>query len=330
MAPLRTWYLKVLLCVTAFLSLIVLWCQLSQLPGTVEGVWSWVFPMSTSREKGIDFSSLFTHDLDEPLCQTGQVLLVLVTSHPEHHEPRKAIRKTWAVPDNGAAHPWQVIFLIGQTSDVEQDWRIHSEQNIHGDILMGNYLDTYHNLTLKVMHGIKWATDKCRPQYILKTDDDCFVNTNLIPVFLGKYNMVKTGLYVGSSFSQDKRLVIRDPSSKWYVSQQEYDLDVYPPYASGIGYILSLDVARLVLRMATAVPIVPMEDAYVGILAKKAGITLLSSSRFAKHNIKWSICNYRYLMVIHRLSPKDQAVAQGNVQRARTACMGNRVVTLWS
>ncbi|KAM4704566.1 beta-1,3-galactosyltransferase 5-like isoform 1-T2 [Discoglossus pictus] len=329
MAQIRTWCLKTILCVSAFLTLILLWCQLSQLSGHVEGGWSLVFPLSHSPVTGVDFSSLFSGDLQKPECQTGQVLLILVTSHPAHLESRKAIRKTWAAPDRHAVYPWQVVFLIGQPLDVELDWHIHNEQKSYGDILMGNYLDTYRNLTLKVMHGLKWATDRCQPQYILKTDDDCFVNTNRLPSFLAQQSPIKTGLYIGSSFSQEKRVVIRDPSSKWFVSQQDYDLDVYPPYASGIGYILSLDASKMVLRMAASVPLIPVEDAYVGILAKRAGIKLLSSSRFAKHNIKWSICNYRYLMVIHRLLPHDQELALTNVRRAKTACVANKEVTHW-
>ncbi|XP_075433957.1 beta-1,3-galactosyltransferase 5-like [Ascaphus truei] len=329
MAPIRIGCLKLLLCFSAFLSLLLLWCQLSQESGVSGEGWSWAFPFSAFWGNGVDFSSLFSGDLPEPLCQRGQVLMILVTSHPAHLEHREAIRKTWAAPGGAADYTWKVFFLIGHTVDRDLEWHLQKEQGAYGDILMGSYVDTYRNLTLKVMHGIKWAVDRCRPQYILKTDDDCFVNTDRLPTFLAQHNPVKTGLYVGSAFSRDKRVVIRDSSSKWYVSHGEYGLESYPPYASGIGYILSLDAARAVLRMAELVSPIPVEDAYVGLLAEKAGVRLLSSARFAKHNIKWSICNYRYLMVIHRLSPQDQEIAQDSVRRARTTCLGNKEVTHW-
>ncbi|OCU02839.1 beta-1,3-galactosyltransferase 5 [Xenopus laevis] len=317
MAHIRTWYLKVLLCVGTFLLFILVWCHVTQLLGEPKG------------GLGLDLSPLFSGDLVQPSCPEGLVLLILVTSHPAHTEQRKIIRKTWGAQSEMAAYPWQAVFLIGRTLDLELDWHLHKEHVANSDLLMGNYLDTYRNLTLKVMHGLKWAVDRCHPRYILKTDDDCFVNTDRLPTFLARTNRIRQGLYVGSTFSREKRVVIRDPSSKWYVSKQNYDPDTYPPYASGIGYILSLDVAHTVLATAQTTPSIPMEDAYVGILADRAGVKLLSSTRFAKHNLKWSICNYRYLMVIHRVSPAEQELAQGNVQLANTDCTMNKEVKHW-
>uniref|UniRef100_A0A8C5LX20 Hexosyltransferase n=1 Tax=Leptobrachium leishanense TaxID=445787 RepID=A0A8C5LX20_9ANUR len=298
--------LKVLLCASAFTCLLLLWCQL---PRSITEL------LSSSHKNGVRFNSLFSDDLQEPKCQIHQVLLVLVTTDPGHMKARRAIRRTWAAPARDGAHPWQVVFLIGRTLDVELDWHIHKEQAAHGDILMGNYLDSYRNLTLKVMHGMKWASERCRPRYILKTDDDCFVNTDRFPAFLAHHNKVQSGLYVGSVFPEKKRVVIRDPKSKWYVSREHFQLDSYPPYASGVGYVLSSDVVRKVLKMAEIITPIPVEDAYIGLLARRAQIMPLSSSRFTKNNIKWGICNYRYLMVIHRMAPGDQKLAQKNVLR---------------
>ncbi|XP_075049862.1 beta-1,3-galactosyltransferase 5-like [Mixophyes fleayi] len=317
--------LKVLLCGSLFLAFGLFCSQLSQTTERASGPWFGVFSPSKT---GIDFSSLFSEDLPKPKCQKGQVLLILVTSHPGHRASRKAIRRTWAHQDEGSAYSWQVIFLVGGTLDTELDWHVYNEHAVHGDILMGNYMDTYRNLTLKVMHGMKWAVDRCHPQYILKTDDDCFVNTDRLPSFLRAHNP-SPKLYVGSVFSEEKRIVIRNPSSKWYVSQWDYGHSMYPPYASGIGYILSLDTAMLVVGFAKIVPPIPVEDAYIGILSERSKVRPLSSARFAKHNVKWSICNYRYLMVIHGLRPEDQILAQKNVWRARTSCNHSTEVTNW-
>ncbi|KAM8962407.1 beta-1,3-galactosyltransferase 5-like [Pelodytes ibericus] len=323
----RTCCLKVLLCASAFLCLLLLWCHLSR--SVSQNGWHLMFPLQPIQKPGIDFYSLFSKDLREPQCNVGQILIILVTSHPGHKEPRRAIRKTWAERSSRDVYRWQVFFLIGRTLDIELDWYIHKEQADHGDLLMGNYLDTYQNLTLKVMHGMKWAADRCHPHYILKTDDDCFINTIHLPALLTKHSPAHTALYIGSVFSREKRVVIRDPTSKWYVSQHEFQPDLYPPYASGVGYILSVDAVTLILSMAEVIPPIPVEDAYIGILAGRARIRLRSSSRFTKYNIKWGICNYRYLMVIHRVSPRDQALTYNNVLRAMTDCAQNMEVTHW-
>lgn len=286
------------------------------------------YPAAAPDSTGIDFKSLFTSSFPEPPCELGQVLLILITSAPWHSEARQMIRTTWATHEQ-ASYPWQAVFLIGQTYDREVTKMITSEQQKFGDILIGSYLDTYRNLTSKVMHGLKWARDRCQPEYILKTDDDCFVNTDGLPALLAEHNTIKTGLYVGSLFPRDKRMVIREPSSKWYVSRGDYESDTFPPYVSGIGYILSLDAADLILRAAEYVRPIPVEDVYIGVLAKMAGIQVKSSARFAKHNVNWSVCNYRYLMVIHHVSPEEQELAMGNMLKARTACRNSTKILRW-
>nr|XP_015194395.1 PREDICTED: beta-1,3-galactosyltransferase 5-like isoform X1 [Lepisosteus oculatus]XP_015194403.1 PREDICTED: beta-1,3-galactosyltransferase 5-like isoform X1 [Lepisosteus oculatus] len=278
---------------------------------------------------GIDFKSLLRTSLEPPICLRGQTLMILVTSAPWHLEQRNAIRSTWGKKDGGNAYSWQVLFLIGHRSELGIPQEFVQEQRAYGDILMGNYADCYRNLTLKVMHGFKWAVDNCEPQFILKTDDDCFVNTDRLPRFLAEHNNFKNNLYAGSLFAQGKRDVIRDPLSKWYVSKEDYREDEYPPYASGIGYVLSEDVVQQILKIAEFIPPVPMEDAYVGILAKEAGISVKSSGRFTKHNVSWRVCNYRYLMVIHHLDTIELQLAQQNMIKARTACSETQEITRW-
>ncbi|KAJ1212781.1 hypothetical protein NDU88_000425 [Pleurodeles waltl] len=325
--------LKVLICVSVLLSVVLFWCGLPA-SRTVEednNLQSSKILSSTASQPdstGIDFKSLFTSSFPEPPCDLGQVLLILITSAPWHSEARQMIRTTWAANEQ-TSYPWQTVFLIGQTYDREVTKMIWNEQQKFGDILVGNYLDTYRNLTRKVMHGLKWARDRCQPEYILKTDDDCFVNTDGLPAFLTEHNIIKTGLYVGSLFPKDKRMVIREPSSKWYVSPSDYEPDTFPPYVSGIGYILSLDAADLILRAAEYVRPIPVEDVYIGVLAKMAGIQVKSSARFAKHNVNWRVCNYRYLMVIHHVSPEEQELAMGNMLKARAACQNSTRILRW-
>ncbi|XP_043934946.1 beta-1,3-galactosyltransferase 5-like [Protopterus annectens] len=278
---------------------------------------------------GINFPSLFQGDYSSPVCKKGHALLILVTSAPWNSKQRNAIRNTWAKKMGPQKYSWQVIFMIGQKSDGIVSSDVLEEKEMYRDILVGNYVDTYRNLTLKVMHGLKWSLVHCRPHYILKTDDDCFVNTDRLPQFLMEHNLIKERLYIGSLFTKEKRHVIREPLSKWYVSKDDYSKEFYPPYASGIGYVLSLDSALVILVAAERVHPIPVEDAYVGILAKEGGITVKSSGRFTKHNVNWRVCNYRYLMVIHHVSAEEQETACEKMLRARTDCLNNEEIIKW-
>ncbi|XP_078071598.1 beta-1,3-galactosyltransferase 5-like [Mustelus asterias] len=278
---------------------------------------------------GIDFEALDSQRHESLPCVKGQALLILVTSAQPNVDRRNSIRNTWALERQDSPFPWQVVFLVGQGSEKRADDLIRLEREKFQDLLVGNYLDTYRNLTLKVMHGLKWAVSSCQPAYILKTDDDCFVNTDRLPRFLVRDNPIRSHLYAGSLFAPGKREVIRDPRSKWYVSWWDYGKERYPPYVSGVGYVLSLDAAAAILRAAPTVHPIPVEDAYIGILAEVAGIPVLSSSRFTKHNVNWRVCNYRYLMVIHHLSIREQQIAHSNMIQARTACSSNPDITRW-
>ncbi|XP_010214919.1 PREDICTED: beta-1,3-galactosyltransferase 1-like, partial [Tinamus guttatus] len=218
----------------------------------------------------------------------------------------------------------------GQVAEAAVALGVQREQQEFGDMLVGSYQDTYHNLTLKVMHGLKWACEQCWPRYILKMDEDCFVNTNCLPAFLAELNTVSMGLYVGSLFSRKKRQVICEPSASGTCRpSRDSRPDEYPPYPSGIGYILSLDAAEKILEATQHVHPIPVEDAYIGILAEEAGVQARMSACFAKHNVRWHVCNYRYLMVIHHLSPHEQEAAQQSMLQAHSACRHSLELTCW-
>ncbi|GBN71579.1 Beta-1,3-galactosyltransferase 4 [Araneus ventricosus] len=138
---------------------------------------------------------------ENPLCSPKLFLLILVASAPENFEQRDAIRKTWADPENKnsaiSGLKTKTVFLIGRSSSRFLNALLKSENEVYNDILSGDYLDTYRNLTLKVVHGLRWASSHCQPSYTMKTDDDCFVNVPLLLHFLWKQNPIETNLYAG-------------------------------------------------------------------------------------------------------------------------------------
>ena len=254
--------------------------------------------------------------LSSPICSTEKevTLLILVTSAPGHFQQRKAIRNTWGRRRHisnvankafqGSSQPWITIFMVGSTSNISMQLQIAEEARREGDILLGDFIDDYRNLTVKVQQGLCWALRNCNAKYVLKTDDDCFVNTELITQFLEIHNKQTSRLYVG--YAMKTLDVIRSKMNKWHVSKEAYPYSRYPPYASGTGYLLSRDVLQKMVHKAPEVQYFPMEDAYTGVLASKLGIPIKDTSRFVLNNVNWSVCNYLYLMVIHQVSPEQQ------------------------
>ena len=56
-----------------------------------------------------------------------------------------------------------------------------NELELHGDLIQSNNVDTYLNLTLKVVSCFEWVKDYCPyAKFVFKTDDDIFINTKLL------------------------------------------------------------------------------------------------------------------------------------------------------
>ncbi|XP_009955401.1 PREDICTED: beta-1,3-galactosyltransferase 2-like [Leptosomus discolor] len=52
------------------------------------------------------------------------------------------------------------------------------ESKQYHDTIQRDFLDTYHNLTLKTLTGMKWVTSYCSGvSFAMKPDSDVFVNT---------------------------------------------------------------------------------------------------------------------------------------------------------
>ncbi|KAG8189421.1 hypothetical protein JTE90_020235 [Oedothorax gibbosus] len=258
----------------------------------------------------------------DPLCSASLFLLILVVSAPENFEHRDAIRKAWPSTDLNNRLVYraktQVFFLVGRSSSRFVNVLLKHEREISGDILLGEYMDTYRNLTLKVIHGLNWVATHCQPSYVLKTDDDCFVNLPLLLHFLLKSNQIQDNLYAGRV--RWSAPVVRDPNSRWFVSNKDFKGSRFAPYVSGAGYVLSLDVLLAFKEFSSFVDVFPNEDAYVGAVLGYAGVRPTYSERFVTHSGTWQTCNFLYLFVIHRVSPVRQSEYREMAKKAFEEC----------
>nr|KAG5705853.1 hypothetical protein BaRGS_030743 [Batillaria attramentaria] len=135
---------------------------------------------------------------------------------------------------------------------------------MYGDIVMHDFVDSYSNLTLKTMSGLRWAVRICgHARFFLKADDDMWIN---IPSLLNTLNREEAALQtaVGGSCSQSAR-PIRNRNSKWFASVKAYPQSTYPGFCSGTAYVSSLNVARHVISVSPNVPFFYLEDVYLAL-----------------------------------------------------------------
>lgn len=57
---------------------------------------------------------------------------------------------TWGSVLNGSEFAVKTIFVIGQEPFIQSNEQLQNEINLYGDILIGDYIDSYRNNTLKV------------------------------------------------------------------------------------------------------------------------------------------------------------------------------------
>ncbi|ESO85386.1 hypothetical protein LOTGIDRAFT_56334, partial [Lottia gigantea] len=195
-------------------------------------------------------------------------LLILIFSHCDAKQNRDTLRQTWLTYSNKNTANIRYMFLLGEGS-ANQNSKSKMEAEIHRDVLLGNFQDTYTNLTLKTVMGLQWVVHICnQTKFILKTDDDVWVN---VPMLLKRLETFRSTTFTLGGMCQLGR-PHRDMNSKYYVSHKDYPSDVYPPFCTGTGYVTTPNVAAKIINMSAVVPYFHLEDIYVAMCLTKLRI----------------------------------------------------------
>ena len=207
-----------------------------------------------------------TYLISRTRCTQKLFLVILVVSAPVNIGRRNSIRKTWA-SDPSMNIRWKTMFLIGQAKDSTQEEYLKAENFMYNDLLRGAHRDTYQNLTLKTVMGLEWAAKYCDFQFLMKTDDDVFVNPYRLMDYLEKPDTSKTKLFLGFV----RRNVAPQRGGKYGVSMEEYNKNIYPVFCGGVGYVLSSDLVLKMVEIFDPKNPLRLEDVYTGILAERVG-----------------------------------------------------------
>lgn len=103
-----------------------------------------------------------------------------------HADRRTAIRQTWGSSEAVSPLKVALVFALGSKAGGEAAQEaVHQEAEQFGDILQGDFEDTYMNLTLKSTMALKYVAAACgggkkAPRFVMKTDDDIFINVPLL------------------------------------------------------------------------------------------------------------------------------------------------------
>ncbi|XP_068129590.1 beta-1,3-galactosyltransferase 1-like [Hyperolius riggenbachi] len=202
-------------------------------------------------------------------------LIMLVMGKVHDLEARHTIRATWGNESNYDVDV-MTIFLLGFSSFVPDRTQmlLEEESEAFGDIVQQDFMDTYYNLTLKILLGMEWVTKFCpNASYVMKIDNDMFLNVDyLVHKYLRPELPVREKYFTGYVLNNTKP--IRNSGNKWYVPEEIYPNDTYPPYCAGPGYVFSADMAKKIYDVSQRIRVIPMEDSFMGICLYELHITI--------------------------------------------------------
>lgn len=230
-------------------------------------------------------------------------LLIVITSAPSHENARFAVRKTWghfAIRNDIA-----FAFILGTTLNESYAEEIEMEQRIFGDLILGKFLDTYDNLTLKTISMLEWTSNYCpNAAFILKTDDDMFINVGRLIDLIETLQPEQKAIYGRLA---RKWKPIRNKQSKYYVSPKNYKPAVYPDFTTGPAYLFPVHLVRELYLAALNQTYMKLEDVFLtGNVAENLGIERINIPEFVNDQVSFTPCKIQAMISIHMVTSEQQ------------------------
>lgn len=212
---------------------------------------------------------------DTQVCKnTTPFLLLVVPVAPSGRAVRDTIRKTWGSQKAVLGQPVETLFMLGLSGGADaalQQEALGRESRRYGDLIQSNFLDSYHNLTIKTMMILEWVASNClHTSYVMKVDSDVFVQVENLMRLLLDPSTAKDNYMTGLVFWNNK--VLRNPFSKHYMPRHVVPEPEYPPYPLGMSYVMSMDLPSRILEVSPHIKALFIEDAYLGMCLKRLGI----------------------------------------------------------
>ena len=214
--------------------------------------------------------------------------LIIVHSSTYHFQRRRIIRETWGNKNIFKSVNLRIVFFLGLTINKTTQELIENESVVYGDVVQGNFLDSYHNLTHKGVLAYRWIEEFCQQaEMIVKVDDDVFVNVFIL--LETYYPKLKSNTrYIMCHFVRKDKSKIHRKKTKWVVNNSLFRGYSYYPVAHCLGYfvLISRDLIRPMYKASYFTPFFWVDDVYLyGQLPNQVGGVKFADIRYklAKH-----------------------------------------------
>lgn len=140
---------------------------------------------------------------------------------------------------------------------IEEADSLSEEHQEFGDILFVPEVDTYRSVPRKILEAQVEAAGSYSFKYLLKTDDDCYINIEQI---LTHVQSITHKRFWSGNFRTNW---VVERHGKW--AEWDYDAIVYPKFACGSGYVISSVLSQGLVQMSDQLKTYQGEDVTMGI-----------------------------------------------------------------
>lgn len=277
--------------------------------------------------EGRDEGGISDPRLNQRTSDTLYLVLMLIHSALNQTQKRNAIRKTWLSSDMLGDTPTTYWFLIGGKGvSEEENVNLEQEQKRCNDLMiLWDIKNDYYELTSRSLHSMVHIINNYNFVYMLKTDDDYFLNT---PVILSELNSI----YPRERFYWGRFSCHNPPMDGGRWDEKEWHwCDVYYPYAYGGMYVLSQDVVQLIVDNSKSLHHYSCEDVSVGAWLAPYNLYRVNDGRiYVQHGTRCSR-GYIAIHIPHRLAYKIMKKFYDNLKRKGVLCttLVKESILLW-
>lgn len=230
-------------------------------------------------------------------------MLVLMLTRPQHVERRRTIREHYRSFER--RFNISLLFVMA----VNEDWDMKEECETFHDVLQLRHVDSYHTLSLTVLHAFHVLhTNNIAFHYLVKTDDDCVLNLPLLASLLSSPSLSRLSyVYMGNCYRYGAYNTVN--RTKTFVPASVVRGDsVIPTYATGGAYVLSRQLLVPLLLEARHLPFLThQEDVTVGRAVGRAGAGCISPRPgmwIARNGCEGEMCSS--YVVLHTSGAKEE------------------------
>ena len=245
------------------------------------------------------------------------LLLVLIHAKADERTRRDAIRQTWVSDYRGLLNPpVQYRFVVGgDRLGLYLITELLAETERFGDvIILDEVPDSQTSLTRRTLEGFAHALEHYQFKYIMKCDDDTFVDLPRVATEL-QQRQYHAKFYWGYVLGHNRiHRYGRYAERHWTVC------DHYLPYAAGGGYVLSRDLVEILVENEAHLKRYACEDVSLGAWLAPYNIERRHDTRFNTESQSRG-CKSVFLLS-HKASPTDMYQMFESLELDGTLCAG--------